>query len=46
MDAVNAFTRERHRRNGRHAPPATELPDTTTPSIGRLESAAAIQNAL
>jgi hypothetical protein len=31
MDAVNAFTRERHRRNGRHLPVGTEPPVATRP---------------
>ena len=39
MDAVNAFTRERHRRSGRHSPVVTD----PRPSIGPLESAAAIR---
>ena len=41
MDAVNSFTRERQRRNGRHEPVATAPP----PSISPIESAAAIRNA-
>jgi hypothetical protein len=42
MDAVHAFTRERHRRNGRHAPVATDPPL----SIGPLESDGTIRNGL
>jgi hypothetical protein len=47
MDAVRSIKGERHRRNnGRTLPVFTELPDTTPPSIGPLDSAAAIRNAL